>query len=97
MQIAATDPVSVSREDIPRDVIENERKSYAEEFKDKPENMREKIVDGKMENFYKEKCLLEQPFVKDNDKTITDLIKNAIAKLGENVKVSRFVRFKVGL
>ena len=68
-----------------------------EEFKDKPPEIREKIIEGKLENLYKEKCLLEQPFVKDNDKTVNDLVKNAIAKLGENIKISRFVRFKVGL
>ncbi len=97
MQVAATDPASVSREDIPKDIIENARKDFLEEFKDKPSDIREKIVEGKLENLYKERCLLEQPFIKDNDKTVNDLIKNAIAKLGENIKVSRFTRFKVGL
>lgn len=97
MQVAATDPASVSREDIPKDIIENARKDFLEEFKDKPSDIREKIVEGKLENLYKERCLLEQPFIKDNDKTVNDLIKNAIAKLGENIKVSRFTRYKVGL
>jgi len=97
MQVAATDPASVCREDIPKDIIENARKDFLEEFKDKPSDIREKIVEGKLENLYKERCLLEQPFIKDNDKTVNDLIKNAIAILGENIKVGRFTRFKVGL
>ncbi len=96
MQIAATDPMSVSRETVPQEIIDRERKAYNEEFKDKPDNVREKIIDGKMESFYKEVCLINQPFVKDNDQTIEDLLKNAITKLGENVKISRFARFAVG-
>ncbi len=97
MQVAATDPASVGREDIPQDIIEDARKGFLEEFKDKPSDIREKIVEGKLENLYKERCLLEQTFIKDNDKTVNDLIKNAIAKLGENIKVNRFTRYKIGL
>ena len=96
MQIAATDPMSVSRETVPQEIIDRERKAYNEEFKDKPDNVRDKIIDGKMESFYKEVCLINQPFVKDNDQTIEDLLKNAITKLGENIKISRFARFAVG-
>ncbi len=96
MQVAATDPMAVSRETVPQETIDKERKAYNEEFKDKPENVRDKIIDGKMESFYKEVCLINQPFVKDNDQTIEDLLKNAITKLGENVKISRFARFVVG-
>ena len=96
MQVAATDPTAVSRETVPQDIIDKERKEYSEEFKDKPDNVREKIIDGKMESFYKEVCLINQPFVKDNDLTIEDLLKKAIAKLGENIRISRFARFAIG-
>ena len=96
MHIAATDPMAVSREDVPQEMIDREKKAYTEEFKDKPDNVRDKIIEGKMEGFYKEVCLINQPFVKDNDQTIEDLIKNAITKLGENIKISRFARFAIG-
>ncbi len=96
MHVAATDPTAVSRETVPQDIIDKERKVYSEEFKDKPDNVRDKIIDGKMESFYKEVCLINQPFVKDNNQTIEDLIKKAIAKLGENIKINRFARFAVG-
>ncbi len=96
MQIAATDPMAVNRETVPQEMIDRENKAYNEEFKDKPDNVRDKIIDGKMESFYKEVCLINQPFVKDNDQTIEDLLKNAITKLGENIKISRFARFAIG-
>ncbi len=96
MQVAATDPTAVSRETVPQDIIDKERKAYSEEFKDKPDNVRDKIIDGKMESFYKEVCLINQPFVKDNDQAIEDLLKKAIAKLGENIKINRFARFAIG-
>ena len=96
MHIAATDPMAVSRETVPQEMIDREKKAYNEEFKDKPDNVRDKIIEGKMEGFYKEVCLINQPFVKDNDQTIEDLIKNAITKLGENIKISRFARFAIG-
>lgn len=96
MHVAATDPMAVSRETVPQEIIDKERKAYDEEFKDKPDNVRDKIIDGKMESFYKEVCLINQPFVKDNDQTIEDLLKNAITKLGENIKISRFARFAIG-
>ncbi len=96
MHIAATDPMAVSRETVPQEMIDREKKAYNEEFKDKPDNVRDKIIDGKMESFYKEVCLINQPFVKDNDQTIEDLLKAAITKLGENIKISRFARFAIG-
>jgi len=96
MHIAATDPMAVSRETVPQEMIDREKKAYNEEFKDKPDNVRDKIIDGKMESFYKEVCLINQPFVKDNDQTIEDLLKSAITKLGENIKISRFARFAIG-
>jgi elongation factor Ts len=96
MQVAATDPISVSREDIAQDIVDSQRESYQEEFQDKPSNIKEKAIEGKMENFYKEKCLLVQPFIKDNDQTVKDLLDNAKAKFGENIRINRFVRFKIG-
>lgn len=96
MQIAATNPITTSRETISQETIEKEKKSYSEDFKDKPDNVRDKIIEGKMENFYKENCLLDQTFIKDNDQTVGDLLKNAIAKLGENIKINRFARFAIG-
>ncbi len=96
MHIAATDPMAVSRETVPQEMIDREKKAYNEEFKDKPDNVRDKIIDGKMESFYKEVCLINQPFVKDNDQTIEDLLKTAITKLGENIKINRFARFAIG-
>jgi len=96
MHVAATNPMAVNRETLPQDIIDKERKAYSEEFKGKPDNVRDKIIDGKMESFYKEVCLINQPFVKDNDQTIEDLLKKAIAKLGENIKINRFARFAIG-
>ncbi len=96
MQVAATKPMAIKREDIPSYVIEEQKKLFMEEAKGKPANIAEKITAGKMENFYKEKCLLEQPFIKDNTKAIQDLLIVNIAKIGENIKVNRFIRFEVG-
>ena len=96
MQVAATDPISVSKEDIAQEIVEDQRKSYQGEFQDKPSNVKEKIIEGKMESFYKEKCLLGQPFIKDNNQTVKDLLDNAKAKFGENIRIDRFVRFKIG-
>ena len=96
MQVAATDPISVSREGIAQEIVDSQRESYQEEFQDKPSNIKEKAIEGKMENFYKEKCLLVQPFIKDNDQTVKDLLDNAKAKFGENIRINRFVRFKIG-
>lgn len=96
MQVAATKPMAIKREDIPSCVIEEQKKLFMEEARGKPANIAEKITAGKMENFYKEKCLLEQPFIKDNTKAIQDLLIVNIAKIGENIKVNRFVRFEVG-
>ncbi len=96
MQVAATNPIAIRREDIPGQIIEEQKKISTEETKGKPVNITEKIVTGKMENFFKEKCLLEQQFIKDNTKTIQDLLIANIAKIGENIKINRFVRFEVG-
>jgi len=96
MQVAATNPIAVKREDIPEHIIEEQKKVFAEETHGKPENIAEKIINGKMENFYKESCLLEQPYIKDDSKTIQDLLIAIIAKIGENIKINRFVRMEVG-
>ncbi len=98
MHIAALNPLYVKREDVPQDVLERERDIFRAQAKEsgKPENVVEKIVEGKIEKYFKENCLLEQGFVKDPDRTVGDLITEAIAKLGENIQVSRFARFKVG-
>lgn len=96
MQVAATKPLAVRREDLPGHLIEEQKKIFSEEAKGKPANILEKITSGKMDNFYKENCLMEQPFIKDNAQTIQDLLVANIAKIGENIKVNRFVRFEVG-
>ncbi|PKK82461.1 MAG: translation elongation factor Ts [candidate division Zixibacteria bacterium HGW-Zixibacteria-1] len=98
MQVAASNPLAVSREELPQDKIAEERVIYQQQAlnEGKPEKIVDKIVDGKLEKYYSEVCLLEQPFVKDSDKTIQDLINEAIAKLGENIGVKRFIRFQLG-
>ena len=96
MQVAATKPIAIKREDISNHIIDEQKKIFMEEAKGKPANIVEKIIAGKMESFYKETCLLEQPFIKDNTQTIQDLLIANIAKIGENIKINRFVRFEVG-
>lgn len=98
MHIAASAPLYVSREEVREDVIENERKIYRAQVADKPQQIMDKIVEGKLEKFYNEACLLDQIFIKDPEQKmkIKDLITEKIAKLGENIVVRRFVRFQVG-
>ena len=98
MHVAASDPRWISREDVPEDVVDGERKIYAEQAREqgKPDNVIDRIVQGKLEAFYKEKCLLDQPFVKDDSKTVGDLVGETSAKVGEKVEVRRFARFKLG-
>lgn len=96
MHIAATNPVCVTREEVPADLIASEREIAAAQAGNKPANIIEKIVDGKIEKIYQERVLLEQPFVKNPDQTIQDMIKERIAKLGENIVVKRFARFQIG-
>jgi elongation factor Ts len=98
MHVAAQSPLVVAREQLPADVLERERAIYMEQAaaSGKPANIVEKIVDGKLEKYYAEVCLLEQPFVKDTDITVGDLLTNTIATLGENIRVTRFVRIEVG-
>ena len=96
MHIAATSPVCVTREEVPADLIAKEREIAAEQVKGKPENIVDKIVSGKIEKLYQEWVLLEQPFVKNPDITIQDMLKEQIAKLGENIVIKRFARFQIG-
>ena len=98
MQVAAAAPISVSREGVPEELVAKERevfRSQALEEK-KPDNVIEKIVDGRIEKFYSESCLLDQPFIKDNDKKVGDMVKETITRLGENIRVARFARFELG-
>lgn len=98
MHIAALSPNYVRREEVLQDVIEKERSIYRTQALEsgKPEKVIEKMVDGKVEKFFQENCLLEQSFVKNPDTTVKDLLTATIAKLGENISIRRFVRFKVG-
>jgi len=98
MHIAAQNPRVVSREDLPADILDKEREILRAEALEagKPEKIVEKIVEGRIDKFYSEACLLEQPFVKDGDITVEDLVKQTIGKLGENMKIGRFVRMKLG-
>jgi elongation factor Ts len=98
MQVTATQPQFLTREDVPPKVIETEKRTYRAQMADqnKPEHILDRIVEGKLKKFYQEACLLEQPFIKDDDLTVDDLIKNAIAKIGENIVLRRFVRYQIG-
>ena len=98
MHIAALDPRFLRREEVTQDILDRERDIYREQAKatGKPEPVIEKIVSGKMEKFYEENCLYEQHFIKDEGITMKELVDQAIAKVGENITIRRFSRFKVG-
>jgi elongation factor Ts len=98
MHIAAADPRYVRREDVPADVLEKEKEIYRAQFagSGKPANVIEKIVEGKLGSFYSQACLMDQPSVRDQTLTIGQMVAAATAKTGENITVSRFVRFKLG-
>ncbi|MFP7754921.1 translation elongation factor Ts [Thermodesulfobacteriota bacterium B35] len=98
MHVAAANPVAVSRDEVPADLIEREKEIYSKQALEsgKPENIVEKIVSGKIEKYISEVCLLEQKFVKNPDLTIQDLLNELIAKMGENISIKRFARFQVG-
>lgn len=98
MQIAASSPQYVSVEDIPAEVLEREKEILREqaEREGKPEHVIEKMVEGRLKKFYSEVCLLEQPYIRDPDKTVSQLLTEKIAAIGENIKVRRFVRFELG-
>lgn len=98
MQVAASNPTYLKREDIPADVIAKEREIYRAQMADsgKPEKVIDKIVEGKLDKFYSDVCLYEQAFVKEPEKTIQQLVTEAISQLGENLNIRRFVRFMLG-
>jgi elongation factor Ts len=98
MHIAAADPKFLRKEDVPADLLEKEREIARERARNegKPEKILDRIVEGRISKFYEEVCLIEQPFVKEATLTIDQLVKTKIAKLGENISIARFIRFKVG-
>jgi len=98
MHIAAANPAGLVPEDVDQTVIEKEREIYRAQMLEegKPENIIDKIVDGKIDKFYKEVCLMSQAYVKDPQKTIEDLLKETIGKIGENIQIKRFARFQIG-
>jgi len=98
MQVVAARPVYVRREDVPADVVAQEREKYLGQLDDanKPQNVVERIIEGKLAKFYEETCLLEQPFIKDDGVTVRSLLTDMVARLGENIVVRRFARFELG-
>ena len=98
MQIAATNPISLDKKSVPDDIIAKEKEIYTEQAKSskKPDNIIEKMVDGRLSKFFQENCLMEQAYIKDSDKKIADLMTETIATLGENITISKFTRFAVG-
>ncbi|HZK23862.1 MAG TPA: translation elongation factor Ts [Oscillospiraceae bacterium] len=98
MQIAATNPQYLAREDVPAEILDKEREILRAQAKNegKPEKIIEKIVEGRISKFYTENCLLEQAFIRDTDVTITGLLQDKIAKIGENISIRRFVRYEMG-
>jgi len=98
MHIAATNPLGVRAEDVPEETIQRERNIYQAQALEtgKPESVVSKIVDGKMNKFFKENCLLNQPYVRDPDLAVEDVLNELIAKIGENITIKRFVRFQTG-
>ena len=98
MQIAAAKPLYINKEDVPEDVLEHERQIFRAQAlnEGKPEKIIDKMVEGRIEKFYKEVCLMEQPFIKDPDTTIKDLVIQKIAKIGEKISIRRFARYELG-
>ena len=98
MQIAATNPLSISRDEIDQSVLDREKEIFADQAKEsgKPDNIIDKIVEGRVEKFFAESCLLEQQYIKDPDRKVLDLITESVATLGENIVVNRFIRFAIG-
>ena len=98
MHIAATDPVGIASDDVPDDIINKEKEIYRIQAIEmgKPENVAEKIVEGKLNKFYKDNCLLNQAYVRNPDMSVSDLLNDMIAKMGENITIKRFVRFQIG-
>jgi elongation factor Ts len=96
MHIAAANPLYVNVSDVPNEVIEKEKEIYKEQAVGKPDDVVAKMVEGKVAKFYEEACLMEQPFVKDQDRKVKDIITDAVGKLGENIVIKRFARYQLG-
>ena len=96
MHVAAASPQYVRRDEVPGDVLESERAIYRDQVKDKPAQVVDKIVEGKLNSFYEQVCLLDQPSIRDPKMTIGQIVQAAIARMGENISIARFVRFKLG-
>ncbi len=96
LHIAASNPLYISSEDVPLEVIEKEKEIYKEQFAGKPDDVIEKMLEGKIAKYYEEACLLNQPFVKDGEKTIGELLGEATGKMGENIQIRRFTRYMLG-
>lgn len=96
MHVAASDPIAVRPEDVSDEVVQREKDIYREQVRNKPPEIVDKIVEGKLRKFYAERCLLEQPFVKNTDQTVGEMVTQLVAKLGENMTVRRFVRYELG-
>ena len=98
MQIAATNPLAIDREYVSESILKREKDIYIEQAKSsgKPDDIIEKMVNGRLNKFYQENCLMEQVFIKDSDKRVQDLVTESIATLGENISISRYIRFAIG-
>ena len=98
MQIAATNPASISRDDMDPSILEREKSIFTDQAKEsgKPENIINKMVEGRIEKFYAESCLLEQHYIKDSERKVSDLLTEAVSTLGENIVINRFVRYAIG-
>jgi len=96
LHIAAAHPLYIGRDQVPQETVERERDIYRSQVKDKPENVTEKIVDGKLDKFFSSVCLLDQAFIKNPDQTVSELVASKIAELGENIVIRRFTRYVVG-
>ncbi len=98
MQIASANPKWIDRESVPQEVIEKEKEIYKDQLKEakKPENVIDKIIEGKLNKFFQENCLLEQEYIRDDSKKVREYISDMVLKLGENIQVKRFVRFEIG-
>ena len=93
MQVAAAAPLAVSRDDVPEETIEKEKEIYRAQIKGKPDHIVEKIIEGKLGKFYEEKCLLDQPYIRDDSKKVGELLNELISKTKENIVIRRFCRF----
>jgi elongation factor Ts len=98
MQIAATSPTSISRDDMDSSLLKREKDIFIDQAKEsgKPDNIIEKMVEGRVEKFYAESCLIEQQYIKDSERKVSDLLTEAVSTLGENIVINRFVRYAIG-